>query len=121
LPPGPDALWRATAFAVSRRDGLDRALADRDPRTWLGYARNAARHDPGDDEQVEQWLEQARRDAALAADADTLADAWRRLADDPRAFLDPTPPTAPRLRRTTGPGTRCAARPDLRSAGPWTS
>ncbi|MCQ8774813.1 hypothetical protein [Streptomyces telluris] len=88
LPPGPDALWRATAFAAERRNGLDRALADHEPRTWLGYARHAARHDPGDDEQTEAWLKQARRDAALAADTDTLADAWRRLADDHPAFLD---------------------------------
>ncbi|MGW1616150.1 hypothetical protein ACWCQZ_43210 [Streptomyces sp. NPDC002285] len=88
LPPAPDALWRAAAFAAQRRDVLDRALADREPRTWLGYARNAARHDPADDEQVEQWLEQSRTDAALADDADTLAGAWRRLTADHRAFLD---------------------------------
>ncbi|MEU5476674.1 hypothetical protein [Streptomyces mirabilis] len=88
LPLAPDALWRAAAFAARRRKLLDRAVADREPRTWLGYARNAARHDPGDDEQFEQWLEQARCDAALAGDADVLADAWRRLAADFRAFLD---------------------------------
>ncbi|MFE3166647.1 hypothetical protein [Streptomyces sp. NPDC059224] len=88
LPTAPDALWRAAAFAAHRREVLDRALADHKPRTWLGHARNAARHDPGDDEQVEQWPQQARTDAALADDADTLADAWRRLTADHRAFLD---------------------------------
>ncbi|MFD5516376.1 hypothetical protein [Streptomyces sp. NPDC127066] len=87
LPPAPDALWRATAFAAHRRDLLDQAVADREPRTWLGYARNAARHDPGDDEQFEQWLEQARGDAALTGDADVLDDAWRRLTSDFRTFF----------------------------------
>ncbi|MFE9499054.1 hypothetical protein [Streptomyces collinus] len=67
---------------------LNRDMADREPRTWLGYARNAARHEPGDDEQVEQWLQQARADTALAGDADTLADAWQQLAADHRAFLN---------------------------------
>ena len=88
LPSAPDALWRAVAFAARRRVVLDGAEADREPRTWLGYARDSARHEPGDDEQVEQWLRQARTDAALADDADTLADAWRRLTADHRAFLD---------------------------------
>lgn len=88
LPGAADALWQAAAFAAIRREALDRAEADREPQTWLGYARNAARHDPGDDEQVEQWLRQARTDAALAADADTLADAWLRLNAAHRSFLD---------------------------------
>ncbi|MCZ1011927.1 hypothetical protein O1L68_40165 [Streptomyces lydicus] len=88
LPSAPDALWRAAAFAARRREVLDRAEADREPRTWLGYARNAARHEPGDDEQVAQWLQQARTDAALVDDADTLADAWRQLNAAHRAFLD---------------------------------
>ncbi|MER8197599.1 hypothetical protein ABTY00_27040 [Streptomyces microflavus] len=69
LPGAADALWRAVAFAAGRREILDRAQAYREPRTWLRYARNAARHDLGDDEQVEQWLRQARTDAALAADS----------------------------------------------------
>lgn len=88
LPSAPDALWRAAAFAARRREALDRAEADREPRTWLGYARNAARHEPGDDEQIGQWLQQAHTDAALAEDADTLANAWRQLTADHRAFLD---------------------------------
>ncbi|MFF8786741.1 hypothetical protein [Streptomyces sp. NPDC015125] len=88
LPPTLDALWRAAAFAAHRRDVLDRTMTDREPRTWLGYARNAARHEPGDDMQVTQWLEHARADATLADDADTLADAWHRLVADHRAFLD---------------------------------
>ncbi|MEU6406177.1 hypothetical protein [Streptomyces sp. NPDC046985] len=88
LPSAPGALWRAAAFTARRREVLDRAEADREPRTWLGYARNAARHEPGDDEQLEQWLDQARTDAALAADADVLAGAWRRLTADHRVFLD---------------------------------
>ncbi|MFJ4679081.1 hypothetical protein [Kitasatospora sp. NPDC088783] len=88
LPSGPDALWRASALAARRRERLDQALADRAPRTWLGYARAAARHDPADDEQLELLLELARRDAALTADAETLAGAWRQLAHDHQGFLD---------------------------------
>ncbi|MFJ1662485.1 hypothetical protein [Streptomyces anthocyanicus] len=88
LPAAADALWRAVAFAAGRREVLDRAEAEREPRTWLGYARAAAQHDPGDDELVDQWLRQARADTALAKDADTLADAWDRLNSAHRSFLD---------------------------------
>ncbi|WP_317447666.1 hypothetical protein [Streptomyces collinus] len=87
-------------------------MADREPRTWLGYARNATRHEPGDDEQVEQWLEQARADAALAGDADTLADAWQQLAADHRAFLNAYAADCPEVEAYNG--TRDAVR---RSAG----
>ncbi|MFF8595247.1 hypothetical protein ACF061_28165 [Streptomyces sp. NPDC015220] len=44
LPTASDALWRTAAFVAHRRDLLNRDMADREPRTWLGYARNAARH-----------------------------------------------------------------------------
>ena len=88
LPDAPDALWRAAAFAAHRRDVVERALADREPRTWLGYARHAARHQPGDDEQFGHWLEAARADEDLAGDAAVLAGAWEQLASDQRAFLD---------------------------------
>ncbi|MBK3588231.1 hypothetical protein JHN49_32765, partial [Streptomyces sp. MBT57] len=113
LPGAADALWRAVAFAAGRREILDRAQADREPRTWLRYARNAARHDPGDDEQVEQWLRQARTDAALAADADTLADAWLRLNAAYRSFLDTYATDCPEVEAYNG--ARDAVR---RSVGP---
>ena len=112
LPAAPDALWRAAALAANRRDVLDRALADSEPRTWLGYARNAARHDPGDDEQIEQWLDKARADGALAVDADVLAAAWVQLEDDHRAFLDAYAAACPEVEAYNG-----ARDAVLRSAG----
>ncbi|MFD6967213.1 hypothetical protein [Streptomyces sp. NPDC059949] len=88
LPKAPDALWQAAAFAARRQDQLDRARADRDPQTWLGYARHAARWAPGDNEQFRRWLDTARTDSALTADAAVLAGAWEQLETQFRDFLD---------------------------------
>ncbi|MFJ5851084.1 hypothetical protein [Streptomyces sp. NPDC092903] len=88
LPKAPDALWQAAAFAARRQDQLDRARADRDPQTWLGYARHAARWAPGDNEQFRRWLDTARTDSALTADAAVLTGAWEQLEIRFRDFLD---------------------------------
>ncbi|MEU4111053.1 hypothetical protein [Streptomyces sp. NPDC027717] len=88
LPKAPDALWRAAAFAAQRQDQLDRCRTDREPQTWLGYARHAARWAPGDEEQFRRWLDTARTDSTLAADAAVLADAWQQLAAQFRGFLE---------------------------------
>ncbi|MGW3930384.1 hypothetical protein ACWECC_20115 [Streptomyces microflavus] len=87
LPGPPDALWRATAFATGRAAALQRARADRAARTWLGYARYAAQQQPGDEEQFEAWLKQARTDRKLAKDARTLSVARKELAAGFAEFL----------------------------------
>jgi hypothetical protein len=111
LPSAPDALWRAVAFAARRREVLNRAEADRELRTWLGYITTPPAH-------VEQRLRQARTDAGPAADADTLADAWHRLTADHRVFLDAHADDCPEVEAYNG--TRCAAPPDPSSGGHWT-
>lgn len=88
LPKAPDALWRAAAFAAHRQELLDHAHADREPATWLGYARHTARRAPGDDEQYQRWLTNARTDPNLCADSAVLADAWTQLENRYRKFLE---------------------------------
>lgn len=87
LPGAPDALWRAVAFTADRAVALQRAGGDRAARTWLGYARYTAQQQPGDEEQFDAWLKQARTDRKLAKDARTLAAARKELAAGFAEFL----------------------------------
>lgn len=87
LPGPPDSLWRAAAFAAEKAAALQRARTDRAARTWLGYARYAAQQQPGDEEQFEAWLKQARTDRKLAKDARALSGARKELTAAFAEFL----------------------------------
>jgi len=88
VPDAAEALWRAAAFVVGHQDTVTRARADKQPHTWLRYARHAAGIAPGDQEQFDRWLDRARADQGLTDDAAALAGAWQRITAGRLEFLD---------------------------------
>lgn len=70
---------------MARSFPLARDQSDPAPRTWLAYARDAAPQEPGDDEQVEQWLRQAR--AEQTAPLSNALDVQRRDQPQPACGL----------------------------------
>ncbi|MGW1002124.1 hypothetical protein ACWDBD_19875 [Streptomyces sp. NPDC001118] len=116
LPDAADVLWRTTALVAAHAAELERVRGAEEMRTWLGYARYAARLAPVEDALVEGELDRAAADASLAGDVAELRAAWRRLLADRASFLDSCADACPRIESFNGAQeavTRAADTPEL--------
>ncbi|MFF7098059.1 hypothetical protein ACFY9A_37595 [Streptomyces rubradiris] len=101
--PGPaDALWRVTALVAGHVAELERVRDADAMKTWLGYARYAARLTSDDEAHIARELERATADPSLATDAAELSAAWRRLLADRTAFLEQCADACPPIETFNG-------------------